>query len=121
MVLVVSTSPFPAWPDVHGPPYRRALAFLGSGLQRLLSQRGQSAPRAVRVTDGIASLQGATAPVAPMLSLGRASGGKPSAAIGPALIDKPTTGGNSIDMAPLPLAHVPANPEQRWAGTAAAT
>jgi hypothetical protein len=59
MVLVVSTAPFPARPDVHSPPFRRALAFLGFWVRRLLGQRGGIGTAwLARLTDGLASLQG---------------------------------------------------------------
>jgi hypothetical protein len=35
----------PAWPDVLGPPYRRALAFLGSGSASSSISAAESAPR----------------------------------------------------------------------------
>jgi hypothetical protein len=40
MVLLSRNTSFPARPDVHGPPYRRALAFQGFWVGRLLDQRG---------------------------------------------------------------------------------
>ena len=49
----------PALPDVHGPPSRRALAFLGSGFGGSSVSAAESAPRQLAsLPNGIASLQG---------------------------------------------------------------
>ena len=41
LLIVRSAASFPGpRPDVHGPPFRRALAFLGFWVRRLLGQRG---------------------------------------------------------------------------------